>query len=191
MVKLPDRSIPRKLLAILKVARRSTAKTVRDLSLEIASKQLLEFSFFKPSRTSHPQLGYSKAPSIAQKVRFAVALQLMDDACRLRITARDVETDVKGTVLFAERTRDLLDAAGADIAKVTATAMKLLSKNPLVLPTSHALYAELKPADLSYRNFQHCLSILLFEPDGALGAAARRIYIPRTFVNQKPGEIGG
>jgi hypothetical protein len=190
MPKLPERSIPRKLLAILAVARHAIVATPRDLAVVLAKEKRIEFSFFRPVSTGGRRLGYSQPAGIVPKVRFAISLELLDDSCKVLVDAKDVASETKAVILFAEKTKDLLRGSGVDIARIVQKSADLLSRDPLQLPTSQKLYAELAPAELSYRNFRLCLSLLLFEPDGSVGASTRRLYLPRTADHQRPGEIG-
>jgi hypothetical protein len=93
-------------------------------------------------------------------------------------------------VLFSERAKELLSGAEVPLSLILQKSLGLLSHNPPQLPTAQKLYAECKSDHISFKWFRLCLSILLYEPDGALGASARRIYIPRTGEHQQPGEIG-
>lgn len=190
MPKLPDRSIPRKLLAIIELARHTTVESPRDLARIIEKERRIEFSYFRPSTAGGRHLGYSRAPAIASKIRFAISLGLLDETCKVLVEAKELASENKAVIVFAEKTKDMLRDASVEVKRIVQRATLLLSSDPLQLPTSQKLYAELNPEELSYRNFRLCLSILLFEPNGSLGASTRRLYIPRIGEHQRPGELG-
>jgi hypothetical protein len=190
MPKLPQRSIIKKITTILDFANQNRPTTPKELSIEIAKARRIEFSYFKPSGDSRPRLGYSKPPSIVNKIYFAIALTVLKEDCTLAIVKNDYSSESKAIGLLSERSRDLLDQKGMPITTILTQSKKLLKKDPPILPTAMKLYAELKPDGLSFTWFRYCLSILLFEQSGLLGASARRIYLPRGGEHQTPGEIG-
>jgi hypothetical protein len=187
---LPDRSIIRKLLTVLEIASSTGAGTSRELADQISAERRVEFSFFRPGGDRRHRLGYSTAISIAAKVRFAMALRLLSEDCVPTISKRDFSSDQKAAVLFSERAKELLSGADAPLSLALKNSIALLGKDPPQLPTAQKLYAECKTDKISFKWFRLCLSILLYEPDGALGVSARRIYMPRSGEHQQPGEIG-
>ncbi len=190
MSKLPDRSIIRKLVTILDFAGSGGGSTPRDLADRVFSERRIEFSFFKPASGGRHKLGYSSASSIASKVRFAVALKILNEDCTLAAPKKEFSSEQRAALLFSERAKELLSARAAALSLILQKSVVLLSKNPPQLPTAQKLYAECKTDEISFKWFRLCLSILLYEPDGALGASARRIYMPRSGEHQQPGEIG-
>lgn len=191
MPKLPDRSIIRKLTALLEIAGSGQPCTPRELAEKVHSERRIEFSFFKPSVGGRkPTLGYSAAGKIAGKVRFAIALRLLNEDCTPVPVRKDYSSERKAAVLFSERAKELLETGKIGLPFVLQKSVGLLSRNPPQLPTAQRLYGECDTEDISYRWFRLCLSILVYEPDGALGAAVRRLYLPRSGSHQQPGEIG-
>jgi hypothetical protein len=191
MPKLPDRSIIRKLLKVLEVTDSHQKTSPRKLAEQIEAMRTIEFSFFiKTNRPGKHKLGYSAAPSIIPKIRLAIALGLLDEECSLLVLRKELSSELKATNLFSERAKDLLASQKVPLTVILEKSVDLLSKNPPQLPTAQKLYAECKTDDITFRWFRFCLSILLYEQDGALGASARRIYVPRSGQHQQPGEIG-
>lgn len=190
MQSLPQRSIIKKLAVILEFASKTRDVTPKELSVVIARAKRPEFSFYKFKPGSKSKLDYSKPPAIASKIRFAIALGIMDDECSLGVERKDFGSDARATLLFSEKARDMLKSKKVPLETILEKSKRLLRSDPLELPTSMALYAACKPDGLSYKWFRLCLSILLYEPDGLLGASARRIYLSRTGDHQLPGEIG-
>jgi hypothetical protein len=190
MPHLPERSIIRKLRTILEIASPNRASTVRELAEMISAERRVAFSFFRPASGPENRLGYSQAESIASKVRFAIALRLLDEDCRPVISKREFSSDQKATILFSERAKELLSSAKASVTAILKNSSALLTKSTPQMPTAQKLYAECKTDNISFTRFRLCLSILLYEPDGALGASAKRIYLPRSGEHQQPGEIG-
>ncbi len=190
MAKLPDRSMIRKIMTILEYADSNTPSTPKDLSAEIYKGRRVEFSYYKPSINQRRRLGYSEPRSIVGKIYFAIALKVLNEDCTLAFPRKDFSSEHKASLLFSENSRDLLNSRKIDIGTILDRSTELLARNPPVLPTAMKLYAECKPDDLPFKWFRYCLSILVFEPKGRLGASARRIYMPRGGEHQTPGEIG-
>lgn len=190
MAELAERSIVRKIVTILQFASSGQKKTPKELSVDISNARRIEFSYFRPAGARRIKLEYSEPNAILSKIHFAVALKVLNKDGSPAVGKKDFASHDKAVVLLSERAKDLLASSNVSISSILKIARRLLRRNPPQLPTAMKLFADCRPKGLSFKWFRSCLSILLHERDGALGASARRIYIPRPPEHQPPGEIG-
>jgi len=186
---LHPQSIIHKLKVIYLASRRTAPCKVLDLADAIhdgSNTLQAPFRYFLPGGG----IALSNPSSIAAKVRFAIELGLLDENCKCRYTGVD-STDEKLATVMAQRAKAVLADRGVSIEDIIKKSRAMLRRDTPDLPTADALFHECKPENLSFKNFRFCLMILSYEPDGSLGAYARRLYLARTELSQASGVVRG
>jgi len=186
---LHPQSIIRKLKAIHSASRQHAPCEPLQLAIAIhdgSDALQMPFRYFLPDG----RIGLSAPAAIASKVRFAILLGLLDEECRSRYAGAD-SSDDKLATLLAQRAKVLLGERGVSVDDIIKRSRAMLRRETPDLPTAIALYHECKPKALVFKNFRFCLMILSYEPNGSLGAYARRLYLARTEETQAPGVVRG
>jgi len=172
-----ERSIYRKIQAALDIAKEGRSKSIRELEENIYSLSPINFCYTRIDKEKSKRIPYCSKDSIRRIIKICEDLNLINEKGKLTESVGfDALDESKFDKILSKQILKILKQENISLEKISsAIKNNLLQANPVILPTSDAIWNALGQP-FQYEHFSSLLTLL--GHSRALAFSQRKIFLP-------------